>query len=62
MRVPWTVRRANQSILKEINPKYSLEGLMPTLKLQYFGYVILRTDSLEKPLILGKGEGRMRKG
>ena len=62
MRVPWTVRRANQSILKEINPKYSLEGLMPTLKLQYFGYVILRTDSLEKPLILGKGEGRRRKG
>ena len=60
--VPWTARRSNQSILKEISPKYSLEGLMLKLKLQYFGYVMRRTYSLEKTLILGKIEGRKRKG
>ena len=60
MRVPWTARRSNQSILKEINPEYSLEGLM--LKLQYFGHLMQRTDSLEKTLMLGKIEGRRRKG
>ena len=60
MRVPWTVRRANQSILKEINPEYSLEGLI--LKLQYFGHLMLRTDSLEKTLMLGKTEGGRRGG
>ena len=58
--VPWTTRRLNQSILKEINPKYSLEGLMLELKLQYFGHLIQRTDSLEKTLMLGKIEGRRR--
>ena len=58
LRVPWTARRSNQSILKEINPEYSLEGLMLELKLQYFGYLMRRTDSLEKTLMLGKIEGR----
>ena len=58
MRVPWTARRSNQSILKEISPEYSLEGLMLELKLQYFGHLMQRTDSLEKPLMLGKIEGR----
>ena len=61
MRVPWTARRSNQSILKEINPEYSLEGLMLKLKLQYFGHLIQRPDSLEKTLILGKIEGRRRR-
>ena len=58
MRAPWTVRISNQSILKEIRPEYSLEGLMLKLKLQYFGYLMQRTDSLEKSLMLGKIEGR----
>ena len=58
MRVPWTARRSNQSILKEISPKYSLEGLMLKLKLQYFCYLMQRTDSFEKTLMLGKIEGR----
>jgi len=62
LRVPWTIRRSNQSILKEINPEYSLEGLMLKLKLQYFGYLTQRTDSLEKTLMLGKIEGRRRRG
>ena len=62
MRVPWTARRANQSILKEISPKYSFEGLMLKLKLQYFGHLMQRTDSLEKTLMLGKIEGRRRRG
>ena len=62
MRVPWTARRSNQSILKEINPKYSLEGLMLKLKLQYFGHLMRRLNSLEKTLILGKIEGRRRRG
>ena len=62
MRVPWTARRANQSILKEISPEYSLEGLMLKLKLQYFGYLMQRTDSFEKTLMLGKMEGRRRGG
>ena len=62
MRVPWTARRSNQSILKEINPEYSLEGLMLKLKLQYFGHLIQRSDSLEKILMLGKSEGRRRRG
>ena len=62
MRVPWTARRFNQSILKEISPEYSLEGLMLKLKLQYFGYLMQRTDSLEKILILGKIEGERRRG
>ena len=62
MRVPWTARRSNQSILKEINPEDSLEGLMLKLKLQYFGYLMQRTDSLEKTLMLGKIEGRRRRG
>ena len=62
MRVPWTARRSNQSILKEISPEYSLEGLMLKLKLQYFGYLVRRTDSLEKILMLGKVEGRRRRG
>ena len=62
MRVPWTARRSNQSILKEISPEYSLEGLMLKLKLQYFGHLIRRTDSLEKTLMLGKFEGRKRRG
>ena len=60
MRVPWTARRSNQSILKEINPEYSLEGLMLELKLQYFGHLMQRTDSIEKTL--GKVEGRKRRG
>jgi len=60
LRVPWTVRRSSQSMLKEISPKYSLEGLMLKLKLQYFGYLMWRTDSLVKALILGKIEGRRR--
>ena len=62
LRVPWTARRSNQSFLKEISPEYSLEGLMLKLKLQYFGYVIQRTDSLEKTLMLGKIEGGRRRG
>jgi len=62
LRVPWTARRSSQSILKEINPKYSLEGLMLKLKLQYFGHLMERTDSLEKTLMLGKIEGRRRRG
>ena len=62
MRVPWTARRANQSILKEINPEYSLEGLLLKLKLQYFGHLMQRTESSEKTLILGKIEGRRRTG
>ena len=62
LRVPCTARRSNQSILKEISPKYSLEGLMLKLKLQYFGHLMQRTDSLEKTLILGKIEGRKRRG
>ena len=62
MRVPWTARRSNQSILKEISPEYSLEGLMLNLKLQYFGHLMQRADSLEKSLILGKIEGRRRRG
>ena len=62
MRIPWTVRRSNQSILKEINPEYSLEGLMLKLKLQYFGHLMQRIDSLEKTLILGKIEGGKRRG
>ena len=62
LRVPWTARRPNQSIVKEISPKYSLEGLVLKLKLQYFGHPMRRTDSLEKPLLLGKIEGRRRRG
>ena len=62
MRVPWTARRSNQSILKEIRPEYSLEGLTLKLKLQYFGYLMGRVDSLEKTLMLGKIEGRRRRG
>ena len=62
LRVPWTARRSNQSILKEISPEYSLEGLMLKLKLQYFGHLTGRTDSLEKTLMLGKIEGRRRRG
>ena len=62
MRVSWTARRSNQSILKEINPEYSSEGLMLKLKLQYFGHLMQRADSLEKTLMLGKIEGRRRKG
>ena len=62
MRVPWTARRSNQSILKEISPGCSLEGLMLKLKLQYFGHLIQRTDSLEKTLMGGKTEGRRRRG
>ena len=60
MRVPWTARRSNQSILKEISPEYSLEGLMLKLKLQYFGHLMRRADSLEKTLMLGKNEVRRR--
>ena len=60
LRVPWTARRSNLSILKEISPDYSLEGLMLKLKLQYFGHLMRRTDSLEKTLVLGKTEGRRR--
>ena len=62
MRVTWTRRRSNQSILKEINPEYSLEGLMLKLKLQYFGHIMQKADSFEKTLMLGKIEGRRRKG
>ena len=62
LRVPWTARRSNQSILKEISPENSLEGLMMKLKLQYFGHLIRRTDSFEKTLILGKIEGGKRRG
>ena len=62
MRVPWAARRSNQSILKEINPEYSLEGLMLKLKLQYFGHLMRRADSLGKTLMLGKIEGKMRRG
>ena len=62
LRVPWTARRSNQSILKEITPGYSLEGLMLKLKLQYFGHLMGRTDSFEKNLMLGKTEGRRRRG
>ena len=62
MRVPWTARRPNQSILKETSPGYSLEGLMPKLKLQYFGHLMQRIDSLEKTLVLGKIKGRRRRG
>ena len=62
LRVPWTARRSNQSILKEISPRCSLEGLMLKLKLQYFGHLIRRADSLEKTLVLGKIEGRRRRG
>ena len=57
---PWTARRSNQSIVKETNPEYSLEGLMLKLKLQYFGYLMRRADSLEKTLMLGKSEGRIK--
>ena len=62
MRIPWTVRRSNQSILKEISPEYSLEGLMLKLKLQYAGHLIQRTDSFQKTLMLGKIEGGKRRG
>ena len=62
MRVPWTARGSNQSILKEISPEYSLEGLMLKLKLQYFGHLMRRTDSFEKTLMLGKSEGTRRRG
>ena len=62
MRVPWTVRRSNQSILKEISPEYSLEGLILKLTLQYFGHLMQRNDSLEKTLMLSKIEGRRRRG
>ena len=62
MRVPWTARRSNQSILKEINPEYLLEGLMLKVKVQYFGHLMRRADSLEKTLMLGKIEGRGRTG
>ena len=61
-RVPWTTRRSNQSILKEISPEYSLEGLMLKLKLQYFGHLMRRTDALEKTLMMGKTEGGRRRG
>ena len=62
LRIPWTARRSNKSILKEISPEYSLEGLMVKLKLQYFGHLMQRTDSLEKTLMFGKTEGRRRRG
>ena len=62
LRVPWTARRSNQSVLKELSPGCSLEGLMPKLKLQYFGHLMGRTDSFEKTLMLGKIEGRRRSG
>ena len=62
MRVPWTTRRSNQSILKEFNPEYSLEGLVLNLKLQHFGYLMTTADSLEKTLMLGKIEGKSRRG
>ena len=62
LRVPWTARRSNQSILKEVNPEYSLEGLMLKVKLPYFGHLMQRANSLEKTLMLGKIEGRRRRG
>ena len=62
LRVPWTARRSNQSVLKEINPEYLLEGFMLKLKLQYSGHLMRRADSLEKTLVLGKTEGRRRRG
>ena len=62
LRVPWTARRSNQSVLKEINPEYSLKGLMLKLKLQYFGHLMRRADSFEKTLMLGRIEGRRRRG
>ena len=62
LRVPWTARRSNQSILKELSPEYSLEGLTLKLKLQYFGHLMKRTDTFEKTLMLGKIEGRRRRG
>ena len=62
MRVPWTAKRSNQSVLKEISPEYSLEGLMLKLKLQYFGHLIRRADSLEKTLMLRKIKGKRRRG
>ena len=62
LRVPWTARRSNQSMLKEVSPEYSLEGLMLKLKLQYFGHLMRRIDSLEKTLMLGKTEDRRRRG
>ena len=62
MRVPWIARRSNQSILKEVSPEYLLEGLMLKLKLQYFGHLMRRADSFEKTLMLGKVEGRRRRG
>ena len=62
LRVPWTARRSNESILKEISPEYSLKGLMLKLKLQYLGYLVQRTELLEKTLMLGKIEGRRRRG
>ena len=62
LRIPWTSRKSNQSILKEISPEYSFEGLMLKLKLQYFGHLLGRTDSVEKTLMLGKIEGRRKKG
>ena len=62
MRIPWTARKSNQSILKEISTEYSLEGLMLKLKLQYFGHLMQRTDALEKTLMLGKTEGRRKRG
>jgi len=62
LRVPWTARRSNQSILKEISPEHSLEGVMLKLKLQYFGHLMRRTDSFEKTLMLGKTESRKRRG
>ena len=62
MKVPWTARRSSQSILKEVSPEYSLEGLMLKLKLQYFSHLMQRTESLEKTLMLGKIEGRRRRG
>ena len=62
MRVPWTIKRSNQSVLKEISPEYSLKGLMLKLRLQYFGHLMRRTDSLGKTLILGKTEGERRRG
>jgi len=62
LRVPWSARRSNKSVLKEINPEFSLEGLMLKLKLKYFGHMMQRADSLEKTLMLGKFEGRRRRG
>ena len=62
MRVPWTARKSNQSILKEINPEYSLEGLMQKVKLQYFGHLMQNTNSVEKTLMMGKIQGRRRRG